>query len=149
MKRLLTFLFLFIFLCALPLFSSQNIFNNKHISKAIIISKNDVEFDENLKIVSGNQFYYTLQGDFEKESKNFNSIDGVVLYFDNYSLENLIKDYKIDFFKGQNVDNYEIFYGFTNIYKDFVYLNSKKVNVQIAVKENQIIVGFPAILTGF
>lgn len=149
MKRLLAFLFVSALLIGLPMFAGRDVLQNEHISKAIIVCKEDIEFDDSLKIISGEQFYYTLLENFSEQAKKFKNIDGIVLYFYDYSFKNIVKDFNIDFFEGQPAGEYQISYGYTNFFKDFVYVNNKQVNVQIAQKDNEVIVGFPAILTGF
>lgn len=43
----------------------------------------------------------------------------------------------------------KILYGYKNDFSDFRFIDGKKINVQIAWAENETIVGFPLIMTGF
>lgn len=147
MKRLLAFLFLTSFIFVLPMSGECKLFDNANITSAVFVCKD--RLDDLQFVQSSEQYYYKATENFSTFYKNFKNIDGITLYFDNYNLQSLISDYKISYFKGGDVENYKIYYGYTNLYPQSFYMNNKKINVQIAVQGNQIIVGFPAILNGF
>ena len=131
-------------------FESKSLYDNEHIVGACIISKDEVVLAGCEEVIeSGQQFYYYTSSDFKKFAHSFSSIDGVVLYFGDYSIEALVKDYNIDYFQGGDVDGNEVYYGYTPYYRDSISVQNKKVNVQIIVQADRIIAGFPAVLTGF
>ena len=146
MKRLLAFLITALFLFAFTNINKSEILNNSHISQLIVVSKEDKDLE---KIKSGNQFYYKTNSNFVAFAQNFDNIDALILYFDDYSLKDIVSDYKIDYYRGGDVGEKQIFYGYTHLYNKSYFPNNKKANVQIAVQNNQIIVGFPSILIGF
>ena len=49
----------------------------------------------------------------------------------------------------QLVDEYQIFLCYNPQINDFVIVDGKKVNVQIAIKNDEINLGFPLILNGY
>lgn len=64
-------------------------------------------------------------------------------------LDSLFKLLKFQEIKTSEIDDIMIIYGYTPYGEKSIYLDGKKVNVQIAVRENKLIVGFPMILTGY
>ena len=149
MKRLLAFLFISVSALVFTSFSNDSkIFSCPQISQICMISSQKYDEKNFLQVIqNGGQFYYLTQD--TQIANTVKNYDGVVLYFDDSTLDYITNFYKISYFQGQNVENYKIFYGYTSFFDKSVYVQNKKVNVQIAITENQIIVGFPIILTGF
>ena len=151
MKRLLIFLLLGLSLTAVQPFKQDILFDNQQISRACVISKYKNNFDDCEYIIkNGNQYlHYASRESIKSQMKNFKQVDGIVLYFEQSSLKELVAFYKIDYFKGGDLLGYQVFYGYTTFYSDYKYISNKKINVQIAVASDHIIIGFPMILTGF
>lgn len=148
MKRLLAFLFVGVVAIFFLPQSSAGIFDNKHISRVCVVSKSSYDAQDFLEVIeSGEQFYY-LTDDISK-ARQIQDFDGVVIYFDDYDFDSIVRDYNIDYFQGESIDGNPTYYGYTSLYKDAVSLKDKRVNVQLLVKPTQIIVGFPVILTGY
>ena len=80
--------------------------------------------------------------------QDMNNQQGVVLIFES-NLEDLIHGLKIKIFKKENIENLNIYYGYTPIYSDAIFIDDKQANVQIVEREGEMIVGFPIILSGF
>ncbi len=99
---------------------------------------------------NGEQYIIDIYSDIEKFYNSYcNEIVGVNLYFKSLDINQFQKNVNGRIFKTQEVEEMQMYQGYTNLYKDFRYVNGKKINIQIAVKENEVIVGFPLILTGF
>ncbi len=151
MKRLVAFLFVGSLIFALSCFGNFDLLGHDKISKVCVVTNYQVvsaECDNVIK--SGNQFYYSGSRDeIKKQFKNLDNVDGVILYFQNSSLKEVADFYKIDYYRGGDVEGMSIYYGYSPYYKDFENINNKKLNVQIAINGEEIIVGFPAILIGF
>lgn len=147
MKRLLTFFIVSVLTLSVLPCSSKSIFDADFF-QVCIISDQVLPEEDFLKVLrSGDQFYYYSN---EKDVyKEFSDIKGVVLYFENYSLQALANDFCLQYFAGENVDGKSVYYGFTPYFDKSIQLNSKRINVQIVLDGEQIIAGFPAILTGF
>lgn len=150
MKRLLAFLFIAVLAFSLFPNKESKLFDNVSIDRVCLVANCELNLED--KIVSGNQFYYKMNRLQAKQEFNQNrkNIDGVVLYFDGTKkLNDIIDYYKISYYRGESVDNYDIYYGYSSYFNESYNLNGKRQNVQIAKLDNEIIVGFPAILTGF
>ena len=64
------------------------------------------------------------------------------------NIDKISAELSISIFKTQN-DIYTIMYGYTPILPDYLYCGGYKMNVQIVIKQDSIIIGYPAIYTGF
>ena len=49
----------------------------------------------------------------------------------------------------QEFEDFKIYYRYTPYEQDCVYIENKKVNLQIVFKSNEIVAGLPLILTGY
>lgn len=149
MKRLLAFFVCGGMIFLFSLFGDFDLLGHDKISKVCVVSSCEVANIGNV-VKSGNQFYYTGSSEqIKSEFKNFDNIDGLILYFSNCELNEITSYYKADFYRGGDVEGMQVYYGYTPYYKDSRDVNNKKINMQIVVCEEEIIVGFPAILTGF
>ena len=150
MKKLLAFLLLGGFLFGISTFGKFDLLGNDKITKVCVVSSGQVEVaDTTIVVASGNQYYYTSSPKEIKQQFDIDKVTGVILYFNQASVEEIADYYNINYYRGGDVEDMPIFYGYTSYYKDFNMINNKKINVQIAVCGDEIIVGFPAILTGF
>lgn len=93
---------------------------------------------------------------YDKSWKTFNkrvdlsSVKGVVIhYLDDKELCFFEKLFNYSLIYGSAVENCETYYAYTNKYKDFIIVNGKKINAQLAKTESGWILGFPTIITGF
>ena len=101
-------------------------------------------------IQNGEQFIIEVYSDIESfYAMRSQDIIGFNLYFQSLDINDFAKSVNGQIFKRQSVEGIEIYEGYTNSYKDFRYVGGQKINIQIAVKEKEVIVGFPLILTGF
>lgn len=152
MKRMIAFLFCTIILFLIIFAKSDNFEFINEYDKLIVISKNlNISQDYQL---NGDQYYYSFTKDegnefLEKEANNY-EIDGYVFYFNNLFNINKFSKY-VDFLLDKNtqIEGYEIYYGYYSGSEDFRYINNKKINFQLAHHNDEWILGFPAILTGF
>lgn len=151
MKRLLAFLVVGGLICVFSCFGSFDLLGHDKISKVCVVTDTQVvsaECDNVIK--SGNQYYYSgSREEIKNQFKNLNDVDGVVLYFQNSNLKEIVDFYKVDYYRGGDVEGMAIYYGYSPYYKTHQTIDNKKINVQIAISEGEIIVGFPAILIGF
>ena len=135
MKRLLAFFVLCGLIFVFTFFNEFDILGNDKISKVCIVTNSQIASADTNEI--------------KEKFDNLNNVDGIILYFENSSLDDIVDFYNIDYYRGGDVEGKAVYYGYSPYYKENYSVNNKKVNVQISVQENQIIVGFPAILTGF
>ena len=69
-----------------------------------------------------------------------------------FGCENLqkVKDFlKISQSWEQKLQDKEIIYGYTSMFEKCEFVNGKKINVQLVLEGDQLIVGFPLIMTGY
>ena len=151
MKRMFAFIALIACIFVFSLFGNFDLLGHEKIYKVCIVTNSQIaNADCEDVIKSGNQFYYTGSKDEIKNIyRNLHKVDGIILYFQNSNVKELIDFYKIESYQSGDVDNLSMYYGYSPYYKDYNIINNKKINVQIAIGVQEIIVGFPAILTGF
>lgn len=150
MKRMIAFIFMVFVLIGVAFFKQNNT-QQYDFEKVVIVSKVDNLINCDV-IKNGNDYYYTIKS--EEKSKvdglNKTDIDAIIYY--------LPKDLKIDYFKAKfdfNISNPSyvagrtIFYGYDKNFNDFRLINGKKINFQLACDENNWILGYPMIVTGF
>lgn len=73
----------------------------------------------------------------------------IVLSLDEKDLSKLTNFLNLKHFHQQNLGDMEIIYGYTDKFGDFTFVDNKKINVQIAVRQGDVVAGFPLIMTGF
>lgn len=151
MKRMIAFFVVVAILIGIK-FINRNNLPNFEFEKLVVISQVSNLFDQE-KIQNGNQFYYTfdkINGKNIIKNLDNKDFDGLVYYFNKSVGIDRLKN-KFDFvYKGkENIQNLQIYYGYDSDYPDFVFLNGKKVNVQLVENSTNIIVGFPMILCGY
>ena len=116
--------------------------------KLVVVSSE--KLDDNY-VKNGEDFYIVLPSNEGRSVlENWENINakGVNLYFKektlNYFMERVENLQKIDDINGQSC-----WQGYYGGFKDFRYINKKKINFQLVQTEECWIMGFPYILTGF
>ena len=152
MKRMIAFLFLMISLICFAFFkddfSTCASLNYYQIS---LISKENYSDLSQYSLQNGNQFYYTLaREDAVKLRLENYDLDGIVYFLDeNFDVGKFLNSSEF-FYQGQSLDNgYEIYYGYDRDFDDAINLNGKKINFQLVVRENDILIGIPLVLIGY
>ena len=150
MKRIVVFILATLALVS-PLFVKQEKLSFSDATKLCVVSKEDIELPQSTqKIKNGEQFYYLFDQNFDKALSNFDKIDGLNTYYQkDFKKEELLKKHDVQSYYTSSSAGIEIVYGYTNSYHDFRYVNGKKINIQIAFTDTEVVVGFPLILTGF
>lgn len=148
MKRMIAFFIVFIFFIGLKIAGENNL-PYWNYDSVIIVSSNAIF--EKQYIQNGEDFYFTFdknEGETVLKDLNIKEIKGLVFYFNNIDINNLLN--KIDFyFDGTDVEGMKVYYGYDSSYPDYRYINGKKVNVQIVENSTKTIVGYPMILCGY
>lgn len=65
------------------------------------------------------------------------------------SIVKLLNNYKDIVIYEENIDDYKLIYCYDKTLSNSVFLNNQKINIQIAVKKDEINIGYPLILNGF
>ena len=152
MKKMIVFFIFIVLLFTISFFNSNSI-SFADCEKVVVISGERYdELTEDI-IQNGKEFYHVLTGeniDFFKNSISKFNYKGLSLYFNkNHNLQHFNKVFSTTFSNKGKVDNYDIYYGYFNGYRDFKIIDGKRINMQLVKTESNWIVGFPMILTGF
>ena len=148
MKRLIAFILILAPLFGLIGIRNKNEFwNVDGVSKAIVATKESPDGWDVLETMELN--YITVKKeDLSQILKNIKA-EGIMLFANDSGLNNLLKSLNMLVFKEENVNGMNVVYGFTPKYEDYVLVDGKKINVQIASTRQEHVVGFPIILSGF
>lgn len=148
MKKMIAFIFLILVGLTLMHFKT---FPSLDFEKVVVVSENaDIDIED--KVKNGNDFYYTISKEMGSISKFFkkDDIKGLIFYISpKYSLEKLKKRFDFIFESSEEIDNQKIYYGYDSSYPDFRFIKNKKVNFQLTKNDENWILGYPMILTGF
>lgn len=149
MKRMIGFFIMIILLMLVGFTKEDNFSAFYSFSKMTLVTTEKLDSKAE-PIISGNQYYYT----FENTNENIklledNSFDCYIFYFDlelnaNKLMENF--DY---IYQGGSAQDYLIYYGYCSNFKDYRYVDGKKINFQLAKTGEGWILGLPLIETGF
>ncbi len=115
---------------------------------------NDFVNDINANVIrSGNSFIISCDASLASKVKNsLCDILGESVRIRNYTnqtLNAIMQNYQNKIIKQEVIDNIEIFYCYDSSLERCVYFSNSKINVQIAVKDNEINIGYPLILNGY
>lgn len=147
MKNLVAFLFLTVLLLAFCYFDFSPALPFDNAARASFVLEEKVEGYDYVQ--NGDEYIVEVYSDIERFYQKYSDqIKGFNLYFSE-NVEQIIQTLSGQIYRSQDVEGMKIYYGYTNLYNDFRYVSGKKINVQMAEQENQVIVGFPLILTGF
>lgn len=114
-------------------------FENKNINKSVLVSKI-------VKNGAKNHIY------FRKLNNNIHinaAYKQVSLDKSTMQIKRIITDFKININKKEKVENNICLYGYSSMFKKFCILNNYKINFQIVISTNKIIVGYPLIYGSF
>ncbi len=85
-----------------------------------------------------------------KNLRNFNkNLLGIQFYFSNVQKDDILKSLKSEIVCEEAINKLKVLNCYTPYYQDCIYINGKKVNMQIALSEENIVAGFPVLLTGY
>lgn len=147
MKNLVAFLFLTVLLLTFCYFDFSPVLPFDNAARASFVLEEKVEGYDYVQ--NGDEYIVEVYSDIERFYQKYSDqIKGFNLYFSE-NVEQIIQTLSGQIYRSQDVEGMKIYYGYTNLYNDFRYVSGKKINVQIAEQEKQVIVGFPLILTGF
>ena len=147
MKNLVAFLFVTVLLFVFCCFDLSPKLPFSLATRASFVLDQKVEVFDNVQ--NGEPYIVEVYSDIENFYRSHSDkIQGFNLYF-SQSVKQVMQNLPGQFYQSQDVEGMQVFYGYTNLYDDFRYVAGKKINVQIAQQQNQVIVGFPLILTGF
>ena len=153
MKKLLVFI-LILACCISSVFIKNDInpiFNFSNIDKVCIVSASNFQNDGEIESVAcGDKYfnYCSLDVARTKIRELKNDFDAIQFYLSG-NVDEFLNKMKFQLVSTSSIEGIEIYYGYTPYYQDCVFVDGKKVNMQVAVVGESIIAGFPLILTGY
>ena len=148
MKKLAVFILILIPMFSLMFLNQREdaLFGIKNISKVCVATTKDVSGDNVLNTLGYNYAFFD-KDEIYKASRI--CYDGITIYVQNSSVEKVSKSLNMLYLKEEIVAGTRIVYGFTPKFSKAIFIDNKKVNVQIAVDNENLTIGFPTILEGF
>lgn len=152
MKKMIVFFILIVSLLFTD-YSPKDTFGIfKEVQSVLIVTSKEAENVDKL-IENGDEFYYLFEGDkapkILEKLELFDDIKGINLYF-SCDLDLSYFKTKLDYMTDKtDVEGSDVYYGYYTGYKEFEFIDGKKINVQLAKTDDNWVLGFPMILTGF
>ena len=150
MKKMIALIFVIVTLFALNLSFSDD--KSIDFESVVIVSTNS-DLDIGEFVQNGSDYYYKLnkqEGTKTLKTLAPNCVKGLVYYVSNkYNLEYFKNKFNFYLSDSSLIEERTVYYGYDSSFKDFNYINGKKINVQLVNDGSQWIVGYPLILTGF
>lgn len=150
MKRVVFFIVIIAVIVA-PMFASKQKFDYQGVEKVAVVSTQALQLENAGIIQNGGQNIYSLSiEDYLRQKDLIKNYDGIVLFYpQDTSFDKLKNCWQISWHYQSEVEGMQIVYAFSPLVEDFLFLNGKKVNLQIAWSQSGVMVGLPLILTGF
>lgn len=153
MKKLIVFILILCCIASTAFVKVETnpLFSLSGVEKVCFISSQKYESVDLECVENVDKFFNfcTLENAKENLSEYQKYMDGMQFYLKNSSYEALKNRLKIELVSVQEVECMKIYCGYTPYVQFNILLNDKKVNIQIAEKTDEIVVGFPLILTGY
>lgn len=148
MKKLLVFILIAIFIsCTGFVKNSINPLFSVADKVCLIVDNGSLGYGEIINSGSVDFVYMTA----EEGQKAINEVktQGVEFYLSSMTAEEILSLLKADVVGESELQGLKLIYAYSPYYQDCILQNGKKVNVQIAAKDDLVVVGFPIILTGY
>lgn len=153
MKKFIVFAVILAAVCCTPLLklAKNPIFSFSQVEKVCFVKSEKVNLDGFETVYCGDLVFNYCS--FSTAQKNLeilkNDIKSVEFYLKNAKIDEILKKLDAQTISEQTIDGLCVICAYTPYYQDCIFLDGKKVNLQISCVDDQIIAGFPAILTGF
>ena len=150
MKKLLLFFIVIIIGLSINFFKSDDIFFIPNINSVCFVADYSAVKDKNLDFVEcGNDVIVFSNIEDAREIYYDLEPKCTVLSLQNTSLYQIKDLLKINYSFNQDLEGLTITYGYTPSFDKFQYVDGKKINVQIVEKSDEMLIGFPIIMTGY
>lgn len=110
----------------------------------VVLASSEILSDEYVQC--GNDYFCTFYDDEWKKYQNESS--AVVFYFDDFNISEFFRNCD-EFYECKNIEEIKIYQGYYKGSLNFVNVDGKKVNFQLASNPSGVILGFPMIVVGF
>lgn len=153
MKKIIVFVLLIAAICstAFVKFEKNPLFDVGQVEKVCFVNSRPISGEGIDAVYCGDMvFNYCSLETAQKNLKNLkNDAKGIEFYIKNVKIDDILTKLDAEVISNQTIDQLCVICAYTPYYQDCIYINGKKANLQIAHINNQIIVGFPTIFTGF
>lgn len=153
MKKLIAFVLILACLVPTAFFKMETnpIFEMQGVEKVCFVAEREYLEDEVESVRCGDLYFNYCS--LETAKKNFvefkKYIKGFQFYFKDVALDSILSTLKCEVVTTVEVEGREVLCGYTPYYENNIFVDEKKVNMQVACLENEIVLGFPLILTGY
>lgn len=142
MKNVIVFFIVSCMLLSLPLFVKADY--DFEFERAVIVTSDKIEGREGVK--NGNDFYYTFYDkEFEEYEENAKAL---VFYLEKFDCKKFLRG-SDEVFKCQDVEGMQIYEGYNKAFDKSIFVEGKKINFQLVINGDRIVLGIPMIVTGF
>ena len=153
MKKIVVFVLLIccLFTTMLVKVEKNPLFEISGVEKVCFVSGKNYACEGISSVQCGSKFFNfcSLETAKERLEDLKKNMEGLQFYFEEVSLQEVASALKFEVVMLDKLENMTVYCGYTPYYQDCVYLNNKKINVQIAEQNGKIVAGFPMILTGY
>lgn len=151
MKKIIAFLFIFsfIFMAFIDNKSEIQILQG-YSGECEFYCQNIKKYSNFITNVTQSGQYLFVSSNLSSAKKVYNDLEnvkGFKITFNDKDID--LSNLNIKFLESEIVENMQIKYGFSNYFKRSIFMKGKKINVQIAVREDSLILGTPLILSSY
>lgn len=151
MKKLAVFIFASFLAILGIIIPKDNLFSISNVKSYTFVVSAQVALEEGLEYVENGEDAIVCVQDKEKAKEIYDSLSPkcLIMEFDKEDFENVKSFLGISQSFTQQLQDLQILYGYTSLYPESKMIEGKKVNVQMVIKGDELIVGFPMIMTGY
>jgi len=153
MKKLIVFLLILAMLFPTLAFKNDKnpLFLVEGLEKVCFVSSCEIEDDGFENVQSGDLYFNFCGGDIAELKYDIYKKDAeaVQFYYKNIELFKLFDSLKFDIVEECVVEQVQVYFGYSPYLSNSFLYENKKVNLQFAITDGYVIVGYPIILTGF
>ncbi len=151
MKKLAVFIFVGFLALLGTIIPKDNLFNIQNVGSYTFVLSAQTAMDEGLEFTENGFDAIVTVRDTKKAKEIYekHSPKCLIMSFDKGQFD-YVKEYLgISQSFTQQLQDLQILYGYTSFYPESELIEGKKVNVQMVIRGQELIVGFPIIMTGY
>ena len=119
--------------------TSDSIYSDKNMNSTALVSKI-------VKNGAKNQLYFKKMNNNIHINADYKQVN---FDFSTMQLTKIINDFNINIQMKEDVDNKTCLYGYSSMFKKTCLINGYKINFQLVISNNKVIVGYPLIYGSF
>jgi len=152
MKKLLVFILILACIGSTSFlkFERTPFFEVAEIEKVCFVSNEKFEKEQFDSVQCGDYIFNFCDASVAKQKfKELKNVKSVQFYYKNITVEQLFLKLDVDVVSENALENLVVYNCYTPYFDDFIYLENKKVNMQVVTSNGFIVAGFPVIMTGY